>query len=88
MNTRFAHFIRTAIGEAPHYEFAARLGISPSQLSKVLRGLPCERATQARIVAGISDSGKVRGQCLAALLADVRTAAGGEDAQRVCISVR
>lgn len=72
----FASFLRLQMGSLEQREFAARLGISPSQLSKILAGEPCKRDTVAKIAAGVSLEPRVRARCVAALLNDYAILAG------------
>lgn len=87
MYPQFAAFIKTALGSEEQKEFAARLGISSSQLSKILQGQAIERATLAKIITGISEKPKVRAECLASFLRDW-TSLAGDDAARVRVTVR
>lgn len=87
MKKHFPSFLRRAIGTESQKEVAARLGISASQLCKVLQGARCDQETAAKIIAGISPSAKVRAECCACLLRDL-AALAGPSASRIAVTVR
>lgn len=72
----FTTFLRREMGASEQQDFAARLGISASQLTKLLHNEPCKRDTVAKIAAGISSNKRTRAQCVAAFLRDYATLAG------------
>ena len=88
MKSHFSAFLRDAIGDGEHREFAARCGISASQLSKLLRGQQCERTTLVRVISGISADPHRRAGCMASFLRDLLPLAGPAASALIQIRVK
>lgn len=84
--SHFASYLTNALQDRKQIEAAAQMGISPSQLNKLLAGQGCERVTLAKVFAGISKEPRERALCVQAYLRDIADLAG-DDARFIEIRV-